>query len=354
MFRPTPIDDPANAGPPPTVPDGPWLVVVGMHRSGTSAVTGAMAALGFQVPHAGDLAVWQESNPEHWESRSMVRVDDQLLRRMGGSWEAPPVREPGWEIYPEIIERPDPPAVSVAAAAYPDHGPIVWKDPRVCLLLPYWLRVLPKPVAALLVWRDPLPVARSLVRRDNMHLADGIALWERYNRVALEDLVGVDTYVCSYESVLADPPTALGAIATWLDTLPQFAGQFYAERVEKAVETISAPTRPADEKGKELLFPEHHELIERLGGLEGGHRPLGPTTLMEEAGWTTALLDARRASRTREVERFQKALERFFGSTSWRATAPLRDVIGFVSYRIRKYRGLPEPEEDLLPGAGPG
>ncbi len=346
MPKPVSLDEPADDRPPPTMPEGPWLVVVGMHRSGTSAMTGAMASLGFNTPHTGDLAVWAESNPEHWESRTMVRVDDQLLRKMGGSWEAPPVREPGWEFYPSIIERPDPDAVTVAAAAYPSEGPIVWKDPRVCLLLPYWLRVLPKPVAALLVWRDPLPVARSLVRRDNMHLADGIALWERYNRVALEDLVGVDTYVCSYESVLADPPAAISGIATWLDSLAQFTGQGFAKQVDTAVETISAPARKADDTGKELLFREHHELIERLHELEGGHSPLGPTTLMEESGWTTALLEARRTSRTREVERFNNQLQKFFGSTSWRATKPMRHAVGYLAYNVRKYRGLEQPEEE--------
>ena len=349
MAAPAPLDDPVDTGPPATVPAGPWLVVVGMHRSGTSAITGTMAALGFNTPHANDLMVWHESNPEHWESRTMVRVDDQLLRKMGGSWEAPPAREPGWETDPVIIERPDPDAVTVAAAAYPDKGPLVWKDPRVCLLLPYWLRVLPRPVAALLVWRDPLPVARSLARRDEMHLADGLALWERYNRTALEDLVGVDTYVCHYESVLADPQTEIGAIATWLDSLEQFAGQGYSKRVDKAVETISEPTRASSHQDEELLFPQHHELIERLGALQGGHRPLGPTTLMEEAGWTTALIDARRASRTREVERFQNQLSKFFGSTSWRATQPLRDVVGFVSYRVRKYRGFAQPVDEPDP-----
>ncbi len=346
MPKPAPLDEPADAGSPPTVPDGPWLVVVGMHRSGTSAITGAMAALGFHAPHTDDLAVWAESNPEHWESRSMVQVDDQLLHKMGGSWEAPPLREPGWEFYPKIIERPDPDAVTVVAAAYPYDGPIVWKDPRVCLLLPYWLRLLPGPITALLVWRDPLAVARSLVRRDNMHLADGIALWERYNRLALEDLVGVDTYVCSYESVLADPSTAIGGIATWLDSLPQFAGRGFGKQVGEAVGTISAPSRADNDKGKELLFPEHHELIKRLGGLEGGHSPLGPTSLMEESEWTTALLDARRTSRTREVERFQQHLAKFFGSTSWRATQPFRDAVGFLAYNVRKYRGIAQPEEE--------
>jgi hypothetical protein len=50
---------------------GPWLLVVGMHRSGTSAVTGALGALGLGVVHADDRMDWPESNPEHLESVSV-------------------------------------------------------------------------------------------------------------------------------------------------------------------------------------------------------------------------------------------------------------------------------------------
>ena len=49
--------------------------------------------------------------------------------------------------------------------AFVDGGPSVWKDPRVCLLLDYWREALTGPLAAVLVWRSPLAVARSLAQR---------------------------------------------------------------------------------------------------------------------------------------------------------------------------------------------
>ena len=110
-----------------------------------------------------------------------------------------------------------------ASDAFPNPGPVVWKDPRVCLLLPYWLAHLPQPVAAVFIWRSPLPVAHSLRARDRTHLADGVALWERYNRSGLAGLVGVDTFVTRYESIVEDPVGRLGDLAGWLAGLPQFA-----------------------------------------------------------------------------------------------------------------------------------
>ena len=99
----------------------------------------------------------------------------------------------GWE---NDSGLPDQSAATEAlAAAYPDPGPSVWKDPRICLLLPYWRAVLQAPMAAVLVWRAPLAVARSLRRRDGTPLPYGVALWERYNRSAIANLAGTDVYV---------------------------------------------------------------------------------------------------------------------------------------------------------------
>ena len=68
-----------------------WLLVVGMHRSGTSAITGALGALGFNTPHSRDRAGFKpESNSEHWESLSLSGYNEHLLAELGGSWDAPP------------------------------------------------------------------------------------------------------------------------------------------------------------------------------------------------------------------------------------------------------------------------
>jgi hypothetical protein len=328
------------------MPQGPWLMVVGMHRSGTSAVTGALGALGFNTPHQDDRMGWHEFNPDHWESVSINRFDEGLLASMGGSWEAPPDLAPGWENGTEPHQVPDPAAV--VTTAYRDPGPLVWKDPRLCILLPYWRRILPPPLAAVMVWRSPLSVARSLHRREGMPLANGVALWERYNRCALEHLVGVDTYVCDYETVLDNPLAEFTAVADWLSTLPQFDAQASEWNLESAASMITEranqPPGAYAEPDDELLLVQQRELITRLSGLQGGHSPLGPTSLMSESGWTTALLAAHRGSRTRELDRLEVqrsrleaqleekdvALERLYRSTTWRISKPFRLLASLI------------------------
>jgi hypothetical protein len=317
------------------MPPGPWLVVLGMHRSGTSAVSGALGGLGFQTPHPDDLMGWHESNPEHWESVSISAYNDELLADLGGSWEAPPDLPPHWEDGAEVGEARNP--TSAAGRAFPDAGPLVCKDPRLCILLPHWQHFFPSPPTAVLVWRSPLSVARSLRRRNGLHLAEGIALWERYNRSALEHLVGLDTYVCNYESLVDDPSGTIGSLADWLRSRPQFASESIPWDVGLGISTITArPNADLDSDGELLLAPQR-DLIARLAAAGGGHLPMDPMALTSESSWTSAVIAARREGRTRKVEELeasvrekQLALDRLRGSTSWRVTQPLRSIIAGI------------------------
>ena len=276
---------------------------------------------------------WPESNSEHWESLSLVLYNDKLLTDLGGSWEAPPDLLPKWSEGPTMSGAPEP--APLLRAAYPEPGPRVWKDPRLCLLLPFWRPILPSPLAAVLVWRSPLAVARSLQRRDGMHLADGIALWERYNRSALTNLVGLDTFVCSYESVLRDPALAMSTVADWLSALPQFSDESRRwDRRGSGAAIVESTSRRSDDEGSDLLLAQHHELNLCLSRLVGGHLSLEPTSLPPESCWTTALLAARSGSRTRDfqiqLQNKQHELDQLRDSTSWRVTKPLRSAISLL------------------------
>ena len=277
------------------MPHGPWLLVIGMHRSGTSAVTGALGHLGLAVPGAQDRWEPSDDNPDHWESRALGLFCDVLLARQGGTWDRPPDPDVAWSGDPGLgIAEVGDPAVP-ARRAFPDDGPAVWKDPRACLLLPYWLAHLPKPVAAVFIWRSPVSVARSLQARDRMHLADGVALWERYNRQGLAGLLGVDTFVTRYESIVEDPAGRLEEIAAWLRSLPQFAEHAEGWDLTAAARSISSQLlrqRPSSDEA-EFLLDEQRLLVEHLVSIEGPHRPLASPLPGTESVWSAAVLGDR-------------------------------------------------------------
>jgi hypothetical protein len=315
----------------------PWLLVVGAHRSGTSAVTGALGALGFTVPGVNDRMDWPESNPEHWESLSLSLFNEDLLERLGGSWDAPPEVPDDWRRGPALGGVRDP--GGLLTVAFVEGGPSVWKDPRICLLLDYWREALTAPLAAVLVWRSPLAVTRSLAQRDGLDLLDGLALWERYNRSALSGLFGVDTYVAPYESIVADPGRFVGDVAGWLGTLDQFAP--YADRWDAEAATASIDRSLHHQSGEHpqgstaVVTEQQQELAEQLTRLSGGHRSLEPVPMVDESPYTSAIVRLRRevaplraevARLTRRLTLSEEAIANMRESTSWRMTKPVRSV----------------------------
>jgi hypothetical protein len=338
-------DQPPGA-PSETMPEGPWVVMTGMHRSGTSAVAGVLGALGFQTPDPDDRMDWPESNPEHWESMSLTVFDDDLLDRLGGSWDAPPDLPAGWERDVDMGREPDPTAL--VAAAFPEPGPLMWKDPRICLLYPYWRQLLPVPAAVVLVWRSPSAVADSLYRRDGMDRVLGVALWERYNRAALANLVGLDCFVVSYEQLLAQPRAVVGTITEWLGSLGRFGPLAEQWDPGDAVDSLTGEPPPRTADDPSVLLPEQQRLADHLAALAGGHRPLGPGDLGPESPWTTGMIHSRRQYRSRELEAVRTSLgleidrrqdsadywkqvvDTMVDSTSWKVTRPLRAALARV------------------------
>ncbi|HUY65992.1 MAG TPA: hypothetical protein VMV06_04185 [Acidimicrobiales bacterium] len=275
------------------MPEGPWVVVMGMHRSGTSAVTGALGALGLNMPRAQDRIDSPTSNPEHWEIHSIMLHNDAILERLGGTWDAPPVLLDAWERGPELDDLADPTAL--LADAYPDSGPLAWKDPRVCILFPYWRQLLPAPLTVVFIWRSPFAVARSLRQRDGLQLLEGVSLWERYNRSALEGLRGADAYVIEYEALLADPMGSVGALTEWLRSLKQFSGQSADWDVGRAVAVIADGLQHQSSEGDDqVLLSSQKQLVDRLSALHGGHQPLEVEPDIVESEWATTLLEVRR------------------------------------------------------------
>jgi hypothetical protein len=208
----------SDAEPLAPAPDG--VVVLGMHRSGTSLVTRLVNLLGLAVCSHDDLLVGRARNPRgHWESKSLLRLNDRLLAELGGSWYAPPQLGPQESSYEtsRLLSAHRAEALEAFARAHPER-PWVWKDPRTCVLLPFWSEVLDTRAAYLLITRHPFEVSDSLARRSGLTPLLSLALWERYTRQAMLGAAGRPLMACTYDAVLADP-------LAWCERLVSFLGE---------------------------------------------------------------------------------------------------------------------------------
>ncbi len=143
------------------------LVVLGMHRSGTSCVTRMLHHLGVYLGENYCTEPMPSNLIGHWEARDVVEINDQILSLSGGSWQSVPKQLSWNHDCEQKIKR-----VLAQFAARPLYG---WKDPRTTVTFPAWKSHLTDYVVLACV-RHPLAVAQSLEVRDGFDIARGAAL----------------------------------------------------------------------------------------------------------------------------------------------------------------------------------
>jgi hypothetical protein len=177
------------------------LIVLGMHRSGTSMLTGLTSMAGEYVGPDHLMFGPDGENPRgYWERRDTVAANEALLRLRGCTWNM----VADWSLArPPVPPREIAEAMRSIVLDLDAFRPWVMKDPRLCLTLPYWTPLLEAPVAVLL-YRDPLEIARSLERR-GMPTGLSLSLWEYHAVGALNTSLGMPRVFVHHDRVIADP-----------------------------------------------------------------------------------------------------------------------------------------------------
>jgi hypothetical protein len=194
------------------------IIVLGMHRSGTSALTGCLGLLGVELGSSLIPAHPELNAKGHWEHREAVSLNEQLLASMERTWHDERLLPNGWSKTPaaEAIIGEIKNLLQREFARTPLWG---LKDPRLCRLLPIWLGAIAENGAEplfILALRHPEEVARSLARRDGIPKERAYLLWLDYMLEAERASRGRPRIVISYEALLADWRRALSPLASRL------------------------------------------------------------------------------------------------------------------------------------------
>lgn len=156
-------------------------VVLGMHRSGTSSVSGTLVKLGAQAPKT--LMAGNPSNLlGHFESDALTYLNEKILASAGSAWDDWRAFNQDWRTTP-VANEFEQQAVATLAEEFGSAGLIAVKDPRMCRMMPFWIGVFDRTgyaVRVILPVRSPLEVATSLRLRDNFPISKGLLLWLRH------------------------------------------------------------------------------------------------------------------------------------------------------------------------------
>ncbi|OLE36403.1 MAG: hypothetical protein AUG48_07510 [Actinobacteria bacterium 13_1_20CM_3_68_9] len=140
------------------------VTVLGMHRSGTSAVAGTVQEHGVDLGLVSERARFNARGNR--EIRELNQLHNAILERSGGSWWDPPRQ---LRLQRRDFRRRDEILGAISGET------IGVKDPRMLVTLDLWRDLQPKPIGVI---RNPVAVRKSLERE----------LWVTYNRALLEEL----------------------------------------------------------------------------------------------------------------------------------------------------------------------
>jgi len=208
------------------------VVVLGMHRSGTSAMSRMLNVLGCGLPQT--LLPASPSNPDgHWESRAICDFNDEMLAAAGSAWnDWLPVNKglPQSPIWPGLVDR----ARSVLRQEYGEQALFVIKDPRICRLGGFWREVLAaegvKP-AIVLPLRDPFEIALSLALRDGSDEHCNLLLWLRHVLEAEAATRGLSRVFTSFDELLDGWEVLAAKISAGLDVVWPRISPFVVEEM---------------------------------------------------------------------------------------------------------------------------
>ena len=207
------------------MPDRRAIIVAGMHRSGTSALTRVVNLLGADL--ASDLIPAGIGNTlGHWESRAVQDLHNRILSELRADIYSPVSFSRSWFESPSAnawVDRIE----TLVRQEYAGSTLFVLKDPRIVLFVPLWIAALNKLAidpCFVIPFRHPLAVAASLEARERqldsgnaLPLPHGMALWLRYTLAAEEYTRGQKRAFVSFEMLLADWRRELARIGGQLD-----------------------------------------------------------------------------------------------------------------------------------------
>ena len=154
--------------------------VLGMHRSGTSALGGVLNLIGLDF--GSELLPANEGNPKgYFENRYVFKLNEHILYENNTSWhdvhfKVQDINSHKFNVYVKEAEK-----ILIGEFKYSEK--FVIKDPRISILFPIWEKAcqnLNYKIKIILQYRNPLEVAKSLEKRDGFSLERSLLVWSHY------------------------------------------------------------------------------------------------------------------------------------------------------------------------------
>jgi len=249
------------------------IVLLGMHRSGTSLCSNVLSILG--VDMADDSTPGTGNERGHWERWEIVGFHDRILDAFNRAYLGPFHDFPlpsGWWAEPRVSQiRQE--TVAFLKARMGD-APFGFKDPRTIRLLPMWrqifseMKLSPKFILCL---RNPAQVARSLHARDGLDPMVGEYRWLVHMTDFFRYVGSSDFCVIEYENWFKNPSQSLDVLQNHLNL---DVGYSRFDLDQAIIDIVDPELRHDDDTGHEASVPlvRHVYQLARSSGTDAAAR----------------------------------------------------------------------------------
>lgn len=214
------------------------VMVLGMHRSGTSALTRIINLMGFSAPKTL-MAATEANEAGFWESEVFMDLDERILKACGHKWSSRKRLQKDVMVAARRSGLLDE-VRRALADEYGDVPAIVLKDPRISRLMAVYGPTLKEAgyrIVPVLALRNPVEVAASLTKRDGFNLGKGLGIWLRYTLDSEIATRGMPRTVISFDGLIAD----------WRGTMARAArqlGEAWPELPPESLAEIDGTLKP--------------------------------------------------------------------------------------------------------------
>lgn len=194
------------------------LMVLGMHRSGTSALSGLISDSG--VSFGSKLLKGNKFNEKgYFEDKTFFTLNKKMLFNAGYSWDS--LEELNFARFKNIKQAIYRSKLRKEIKRLANDGDVVGiKDPRNSILLPIWKKILNNKkydVYYIITARHPAEVALSHKKRDGFSINKGLKLWLNYNQAIIKYSADEKCFYTSFVDAINSPNDLIKNLGSFIN-----------------------------------------------------------------------------------------------------------------------------------------
>jgi len=237
------------------------IVILGMHRSGTSAITKGLESLDIDLKESDSWYAKGENDKGFWEDPDIVEINEKVLTKLGLNWST--LTNPALT-YDQLDHLEDELSLAIQLINKKTRNNDLYsfKDPRTSILLPFWKTIFNKmeinPFFIVAI-RHPRSVSQSLMKRSRFPEIKSSLIWTNYNQHLITHIQNSRHILIDYDTLMKEPEQQINRLSSFLkipinkEKMNRYCSVFLDNNLRHSIYELDNKHKTSQEKIYETL-----------------------------------------------------------------------------------------------------